>query len=50
MHLNTEDGELGFEASDAEAYFEHLFELMEAGGYPRPQSSLKIRRPDPMSP
>ncbi len=47
MHLNTEEGELGFEASDAEAYFEHLYELMEAGGYPPASVIAEDQTPGP---
>ncbi|GAA3058509.1 MULTISPECIES: sugar ABC transporter substrate-binding protein [Actinomycetes] len=46
-NLTTEDGELGFEESDAAEYFEHLLELMEEGGYPPASVIAEDQTPGP---
>lgn len=47
MHMTTEDGQLGFDAGDAEEYFEHLYELMEEGGYPPASVIAEDQTPGP---
>ncbi len=46
-HLTTQDSELGFEVRDAEEYLEHLYHLMESGGYPSASVIAEDQTPGP---
>ncbi|GAB3194361.1 ABC transporter substrate-binding protein [Nesterenkonia suensis] len=46
-NLTTDDGELGFTEEDAAEYFEHLYELMEEGGYPPASVIAEDQTPGP---
>ncbi|WP_022872990.1 ABC transporter substrate-binding protein [Nesterenkonia alba] len=47
QHLTTEEGELGFDAADAEEYFEHLLQFMEEGAYPPAAVIAEDQTPGP---